>query len=496
MRKNKINRLGWQNHEMESGNDLQTLSDRVEQLRISFSQCADIIFTKRKIKQFSLFLSYIESLVDISYIDKVILPKLEKAEQHPGDLTEFLKEEFLVIDLTDRDADELQYHLLCGYILMFTDEYIFAMNLTKIPGRNPEESAIEPSILGPRDGFVEDLKSNIALIRKRFKSNQLKVETYIIGKRSNTTIALLYVEDIINKELLRTIKQKIQQINVDIVSSLQQIEKLLADQPRALLTTSDNSGMPHYVVEALNQGRFALIIDGQPIVSVAPVHLINLMKSPEDLNQNYLYASFERALRFFSFLVAILLPGFWVALSSYNVDQIPFLLLATISVSRLGIPLSTPMEMFIMLFLFELFHEAGMRLPRSVGQTASVLGGLIVGDAAIRSGLTSPSMLVVGGIVFISGYTLVNPTLAGAITLLRIFILTLATFFGIFGVALGVLLLIAYFSSLTSFGMPLLAYSNPFRFSKILKSLLSAPPDAANRRDPSPNPNDPTRKEN
>lgn len=467
----------------------------ISHLKTEFLNCDDVIFTQKSYKHFSLDLAYFSSLVDVNYIDQVVFPKLRKAEGKVQEFYNYVKQEFLVKDVSEFSLSELEYELLSGNLLMCMDKIILAMPASNIPKRTPEESAIEPSVQGPRDGFIEDLNSNLALIRKRYKSNQLKVEKFIIGKRSNATVALIYIEDIINKQLLNTIRNKISNIDVDIVTSLQQIEKLVADQPKSIMSTSDNSGRPDFVLEALNQGRYAIMVDGQPMVSIAPVHLVNLIKSPEDFNQNYLYVSFERMLRLSSLFISILLPGFWVALTSHNIDQIPFQMVATISVSRLGIPLSTAMEMLIMLFLFELFHEAGMRLPRSVGQTVSVLGGLIVGDAAIRSGLTSPSMLVVGGIVFVSGYTLVNPTLGAAATLLRIIMLILGTFFGIFGIVVGTLIIISYFSTLTSQGVPYLSFSYPFSFSKVGVSFLKMPWDMLTRRDASLRQDDPTRRE-
>ncbi|CAM3811482.1 spore germination protein [Mesobacillus thioparans] len=469
--------------------------DLITQLKAEFLNCDDLVFIQKRYTHFSLEFAYFASLVDVNYINQVILPKLKNAEGKIKDFTNFSKDEFLVNDLTDAPMNDIQLQLLSGSLLIFLDSSILAISVTKIPSRTPEESSIEPSVQGPRDGFIEDLNTNLALIRKRYKSKQLKVEKFVIGKRSNVNLALIYIDDIINRTLLEDIKNKISNLDLDVVTSLQQIEKLLADQPRSLMTTSDNSGRPDFVLEALNQGRYALMIDGQPLVSIAPVHLANLIKSPEDLNQNYLYVSFERMLRLSSLFISILLPGFWVALTTHNIDQIPFQLVATISVSRLGIPLSTSMEMVIMLFLFELFHEAGMRLPRSVGQTVSVLGGLIVGDAAIRSGLTSPSMLVVGGIVFVSGYTLVNPTLGGAATLLRIVILLLGTFFGIFGIVVGTLLIISYFSTLTSHGVPYLSFSYPFSLSKLGVSFFKMPWNMLTRRDASLRPEDPTRQE-
>jgi len=209
----------------------------------------------------------------------------------------------------------------------------------------------------------------------------------------------------------------------------------------------------------------------------------------------FYYVSVERILRIAGLIVALFFPGFWVAISAFNLDQIPFPLLATIVISRLGLPLSGPLDMFLMIGLFELFREAGMRLPKAVGQTVAVVGGLIVGDAAISAGITGPTTLVVSAMTAVSTFTLVNQSLSGSVTLIRFFVLTLSCLFGMLGFFLSLFLLVVYLSSLTSFGMPYLAPLSPIRFREVPFSLLSLPRKLYKKRPEMYKPRDPTRQE-
>ncbi|MGG3563283.1 spore germination protein [Neobacillus rhizosphaerae] len=467
----------------------------IHHLQNSFNHCEDIVFKKIVIKEFPITLIYAEYIIDPSFIDKYIMPKLDVVPWGLEKFDEYLMKEIQLENMTGSKEDEIQLKILNGYILIHSNHSLFAASANSVPKRTPEEPATEPSIRGPRDGLIEDLGTNIALIRKRLKSNELKVEKFIIGKRSNTTIAIVYVNDIINKELLSTVKKKINQIEVDVVSSIQQIEAVISDQPYALIPSFDTTGRPDFAVDCLNQGKFLLLMDGQPTASIAPVQIANLFKSPEDANLNFVFVSFERLLRFFSLFISILLPGTWVALTTHNIEQIPFLLVATVSVNRYGIPLSTPFEMLLMLILFELFNEAGLRLPRGAGQTVSVLGGLIIGDAAIRAGITSPPILIMGALTFISGFTLVNQTLSTSVTLFRFLIFFLGAMFGIFGVVLGFLLIISYLVSLTSIGVPFMAMTYPFHLSNIIRSFLKEPWKIYKTRGSLASPEDRTRQE-
>ncbi len=247
-------------------------------------------------------------------------------------------------------------------------------------------------------------------------------------------------------------------------------------------------------MENLNQGRFAIIMDGSPTVSIAPVNLLLQTKSPEDSNINYFFVSIERLIRIIGLTISGFLPGIWVAFSAYNIEQIPYLLVATISMSRFGLPLSAPIEMFIVLFLFEFFNEAGIRLPRAIGQTVSVLGGLIVGDAAIRAGLTSPTMLVIGAITYISSFTLVNQSLKNGLTTMRFILLLLSTLFGLFGVILTYIITIIYLATKSSFGVPYLGSVAPLSLTESVRAFIKLPLQFYKERTKSTSPKDSTRK--
>jgi hypothetical protein len=243
----------------------------------------------------------------------------------------------------------------------------------------------------------------------------------------------------------------------------------------------------------LNQGRFAILVDGNPSSLIGPTALMQLSYSPEDAHFSFFYTSFVRLLRFLAIVTTVFLPGFYIALATFQTEQIPYTLLATISMSRSGLPLSASMEAFIMVTLFELFKEAGLRLPKAVGQTVAVLGGLIIGDAAIRAGLTSPSMLVVISITVISGYTLINQNLANNVLLLRYFVLFLSSMLGMYGFFLSFFIIIALIFSLESFGQPYVTvYAFPNK-SDIIKSFIKLPLKLVKKRNLAYQPKDTTR---
>lgn len=438
---------------------------------------------------------YFESLINIQYLDQYVLPKLGIGDENTS-AKEKLVRFFQAEDVSAKSLEDLASLSFQGNVIFGFDHVLLSLNAADFPKRQPEESAIETSIRGPKDGFVEDIKTNISLIRRRLNTPSLCLEKYTIGRRSNTRVALMYIEDVIDEKVLEEVRRRLSNVKLDILTSIYELESGLRDRPYSLFPTMDYTGRPDFIVEAMNQGRFAIIVDGNPTVTFAPVSLLLQTKSPEDSYINFFYVSLERIIRMLGISVSAFLPGMWIAFSAYNIEQIPYLLVATISVSRFGLPLSAPIEMFIILFLFELFNEAGVRLPRAIGQTVAVLGGLIVGDAAIRAGLTSPTMLVVAAITYISSFTLVNQSLSSAIMILRFAVILLSTFLGLFGVIIGFILTVFYFSTLSSFGAPYLGSIAPISLREFIKSFMKGPIQYYKLRTATTSPNDPTRGEN
>jgi hypothetical protein len=253
-------------------------------------------------------------------------------------------------------------------------------------------------------------------------------------------------------------------IKVDIIVSSYEVEERLYDKTFSLFPLMDHSGRPDFAVKSLTQGRFVILVDGNPSCLIGPTNFNQTLYSPEDMHDSFFYISLVRLLRITALLTTIFFPGLYISLITFQIDQLPYSLVATISASRLGLPFSAPIETLLMLTLFELFKEAGIRLPKPVGQTVAVLGGLFIGDAAIRAGLTSPSCLVVISITVISGYILINQSMSNNIVIMRIFVLFISFF-----------IIITALVSLQSFGYPY--FSNIARPNRedTIKTLLRVP---------------------
>jgi spore germination protein KA len=455
-----------------------------QKLKDMFKQSADIsVFAHQYDDSPSseIVLIYSEGTIESSLISRTVLPELQKLYQehnefvlHQGIMFGSLQ----LIALEYKASQETLFEVLFeGFLVVFFPQLntFFTVNINQIPGRTPEESSTEISIKGAKDGFVESVVVNVALIRKRIRSKSLCYERYILGKRTKTKVGLLYFQDIISPEILTEIKQRLDKINVDGIAGVGQLEEILSDSKYSLFPLFDFTGRPDYVVNCLLNGRFVVIIDGSPMVLVGPGTFTLLLKSPEDIHFNFYYVSFVRLIRALSFLLSILLPGFWVALTAFHPDQIPFYLMATISTGRIGLPFTAAVEMFLLLILLEIFREAGVRLPSTIGQTLTVVGGLIIGDASIRAGLVSPSVVVIGSVTAVCSVTLVNQTLSSIVSLLRLGLFFVSSILGMFGLILGVILLIIYMSRLETFGIPYLSPLSPPRYKDIAQTILRFP---------------------
>ncbi|MBJ6360323.1 spore germination protein [Paenibacillus sp. GCM10012307] len=455
-----------------------------DSLKALFARTADVDIASFQLSDQApseVVLVYSSGLCNVGEISQTILPELEKLEATKGLDTLHEGGFYGPLPMTSVNPSaspaQISEWIFDGCLLLLIPhtKALFRMNIGHRPERNPEESTTEITIKGPKDGFIEDLMTNVALIRKRVRSEALSCDISVLGKRTRTKVALLYFEDIINPRILSEVKKRLQQIEVDGLYSINQLEEMLVDQKLTLFPLLDFTGRPDKTVSSLLAGRFVIILDGNPMVLIGPGNLSLLLKSPEDLYFSYQYISFARLIRLLSLFISMLLPGAWVALSSFHPDQLPFRLMATVASGRIGLPFSGQVELFILLVLLEIFREAGLRLPSSIGQTLTVVGGLIIGDAAIRAGLVSPSVVVVGAVTAVTSVTLVNQSLSGSVSVIRIGLFFISAFMGMYGLLLGIVLVLGYMSRLRSFGVPYLAPLSPFNSADILKSVLRFP---------------------
>jgi len=452
----------------------------LDQMKNWFEGSSDIVIKTRSYHDHKLDFLYCPHSVDIKFINDVVFPVINDVLEKNGHLNfELLNNVLEVSKLKDLNnvKAEIEEKLFSGELLIISHHLndLFFITVTNLPKRSPEESNMESSIRGPRDGLVENISDNMALIRQRLKTTSLKSIEYTIGERSRTKILLLYIDDIMNPSILEDVKKRLDSIKVDIVVSSYEIEEFLYDNTFTLFPLMESSGRPDFAVQSLTQGRFVILVDGNPTCLIGPTNFNQILFSPEDLQESFFFISMVRILRLMAIFTTIFLPGFYISLVTFQPDQIPYSLVATISASRIGLPLSAPAEVFMMLILFELFKEAGVRLPKAVGQTVAVLGGLFIGDAAIRAGLTSPACLVIVSITVISGYILINQNMSGNIVILRFLVFTLSSLFGLYGFFISFFLIVTSVVSAESFGQPYLSYLSRPNTTDIVKNILRLP---------------------
>jgi hypothetical protein len=462
----------------------RSLAQNEQWLAQTFSRCHDVKIIKMEFasrgQTISALLVYGGGLMDEKQLNETVLPSLRALFDQDGfSLQEqYLLRHWSVTPLTTaRRLADIVNHVFSGYLAMFFDglNTAFVLDISNPPQRQTEESRTELSILGPRDSFTEDLSMNVALVRKRLKTNSFCFEQYTIGRRTKTKVGLLYIDDIIRPEILQEVRERLAQIDVDSLISVNKLQELLSRPSGSLFPLFDYTGRPDFVVSTMLRGRFALLVDGNPTAIIAPANLSLLYKTPEDMHITFFYATFGRLLRILGLLISLFLPGLFVAIVTFHQDQIPLTLLATLVVNRKGTPFPTPLEAFLMIVLLELFREAGLRLPSPIGQTLAVVGGLIIGDAAIRAGLTSPAMLVIIGTTAVASFSLVNQSLSGAVSVFRILIIFASSILGVVGFLLGTFTLLVYMSNLRSFGVPYLAPVSPLSFSDFLNVFFRSP---------------------
>jgi len=448
-------------------------------LKEQFKHCQDVHFQTYFFQGSNVTLITCEAMIDKYSLNEIIVPRLQTfcSDQDTQLTADLLLQNLHLPDLQQiTDFNDAVSNVFGGFVLIYVEklQILFSSNIENKPNRSPEETKLEVQIKGPRDNFIEDLATNIALIRKRLPTNSLAVEKQTIGERSKTKIAILYFQDIADLSILKEIKQDLQSVHTDILLSSESLMERFHKQSY-FVPLNDTTGRPDFAVMALSAGRFVILVDGVSYAVITPINLLMLLKAGEDIDYPAVTTSIERVLRIFSILIALLLPAFWLALTTFHQEQIPFPLLATIVQANTGLPLPSAIEMLGMLFMFELFREAGLRLPSVLGGTISVVGGLIIGDAAIRSGITSPAMIVVIAISTIATFTLVNQSLVTTVSMIRVCFIIATSIFGLFGLFLSIYLVVLYLANLRVYGVPYLNFTANLSWANLRVTLFRPP---------------------
>ena len=313
---------------------------------------------------------------------------------------------------------------------------------------------LEHTAKGPKDAFVETIRSNTSLIRRHLRTPDLRIYETKVGRRSLTNVSLVWIDGLTNPEFVKRMKKRLDAIDIDGMLSPASVEEYISGSRRTPFPLLQYTERTDRFCNGLLKGRVGLFVDGLPLGYLAPVDIGYLMNSPEDLGRDYISASWVRILRYAALLIGLLLPGIYIALTVYHRGLIPSSLLRIVDESRSGLPYSAVWEILGLLLAFELLQESGVHLPQSIGQSVSIIGGIVIGSAAVEAGVISPIALIVVSITGICGFVLPNRDFAGAIRVCRFAIAVLSSACGLIGAAVGVGLLIWHLATLKSLGVP------------------------------------------
>ncbi len=476
----------------EQGNDFIPVSNNFEQNRLILKNLLgnspDIIYREVKIGESGIqtLLVYINGLADTDSIAEHVVKSLtfEARCIDPANLKQStidtIKEHALSITEV-REVESFQKllsYLLSGDTVIFVQGLEAAIIVSARSGsvhRNVSEPVTEAVIRGPREGFIENLRINSALIRQRIKSPKLRFEELTVGSITQTEVWVAYLDGLADKSLIGEVKARLAQIKIDGILESGYLEEFIQDAPFSPFPTIQSTERPDVVAAALLEGRVAILTDGTPMALIVPATFIQFLQSAEDYYQTFIFASFIRALRYFSFFIALFLPSLYIAVTTFHQEMLPSALALSFAAARQGIPFPAFVEALIMEIAFEILREAGLRLPRPVGQAVSIVGALVIGEAAVRASIVSPAMVIIVAATAIASFTIPGFVFGLSVRLLRFPIMALSASLGFFGLMMGGFILFVHMSSLRSFGVPYLASIAPANWAGQKDIFIRAP---------------------
>ncbi|MFD0693769.1 spore germination protein [Paenibacillus sp. GCM10027628] len=453
------------------------LAQNITYLNGQFSKTPDLVVRHFIIKQSGnqAALVYLNGLVDKSAINNNVLRPLQfeaGSGNAIGDITVNVGQ-----IQTLYTWPHIEIAILQGHSVLFVQGQteVIALGTQGWPQRALEDPQLEASLKGAHQGFAESGGQNVALIRRYIQNRELKIKEMIVGRRGNTVLSILYLEDVAHPEVLTELEDRIQKLDVDVIINTGELAELIEDNPFSPFPQFITTERPDAAASQILQGRFVVVVDRSPSVLIAPVGFMSFFQNVDDYSTRWSIASFIRLLRIFAFFIAVFLPAFYIAVISFNFEIIPVKLLLTIGEVRGRVPFPPFVEAIFMEVTLEMMREAGVRLPAPVGQTVGIVGGIVIGQAIVQAGLISNVMVIVVAFTAISSFILPNYDMVAAVRLIRFAMMIAASMFGIVGIVIGFMTMIGHLIALESLGTP---YGTPFapvRFADWKDSFLRLP---------------------
>jgi spore germination protein KA len=442
-------------------------------LKKEFASSPDFIVKKIKTKRFhDIYVIYLESVTGSNKVNDFILKKLtninnlEKVKRNniesiiPGPNTIKIKE-----------YDKISFYLTNGFTIILSKDNCLAIETKADINRSVSVPEVQKSIYGPKDAFLENIQINIGLLKRRIKSSHLKSSSVYMGRITNTLVEILYLDNVADISLVDKIKKKLESIDVDGIVDSGSISQILSEDEKTFFPTIFYSERPDVAADALLEGKICIMVDTSPFVLILPSFFADFINPNVDLYNKSTNVNFLKILRFFSFFLTMIVPAFYIALVNYNMETIPTSLLVNFASQQDGVPFPTIIEAIIMIIVCEILRESDLRFPSSYGSAISILGALVLGEAAVSAGVVSPIMIIVIAFTFITSLIFTELELINAIRYFRFIFLIAAALYGLYGVALAFIYFLIHMNTIKTIGKPYFYPLSPFDFTYIKKTL-------------------------
>lgn len=444
---------------------MDTLAKTKKKFKTLLGDNSDIVCRDIVIGNKEAFIVFIDLLVDENIVNDNIISEIHKQVKECKDITfESIKTSLNAINSVEsaKDINAAVDNCFKGYVALVVQDMseILCMKASKVESRAIIEPPTSAVMHGPREGFTEDIKTNMILIRKRLLTGSLKIVDKTAGVRTKTSIKVLYLKDVADNGVVNKIIKKIDKINIDGIIDSTYVAQYLAERPYSIFKQIGLTEKPDVVVSKILEGRVAIIVDGSPVVLTLPYLLLEDLQSNNDYYIENHRVSFLRVLRMFGIIISSVVPGFYVAMQLYHYKVFPLKFLISIINTTQNVPLNPFAEILFILLLFEVLYEASLRMPKYVGMALSIVGALILGDTAVQAGLISPPGVMIVAISSITVYT--TPDISSQIFLIRFLLVLLGGFMGFIGIMLGGAYIMVYLLDFDNYGAPYFAPFTPY----------------------------------
>nr|WP_090892574.1 spore germination protein [Evansella caseinilytica] len=454
------------------------INENIKNIQESFHQSSDILFRTFSIGSSQACIVYVSGLTNEDRIYENVLTPLMEATEEAHSLQELIEKKISVSEIKQvQTFHEVINDLAGGFqaLLLEGHQSAIIIGLPKWEKRSIEEPTAEQVVRGPREGFTETIDDNISMLRRRIRSPRLTIQMKKSGAITNTAVVVAYINGVANDKLVTEVNSRLDRINIDGVIDSGYIEELIEDNPYSPFPQVLNTERPDVIAAYLLEGHVAVLVDGSPFVMIVPTTIYSLLQSSEDYYERYIIGTIIRWMRYLFVVIALLFPSLYVAILTFHQEMLPTTLILSIADSREMVPFPALIEALLMEMMFEILREAGIRLPKQVGQAVGIVGALIIGEAAVRAGIVSAPMVIVVAVTGISSFAIPRFNAGISIRMLRFPIIILAGSLGLLGIMLGVIAIVVHLCSLRSFGMPYLGPLAPLQLKDIKDVLMRAP---------------------